>query len=466
MTASLIEWLRTSESPLPEGVRALRRGVAKAHAVATHRSIPAFMDSVVATVPPPRRSGSGSGRSARRIVEVSTYPLHPRQTGGQLRGWHLAEALTHDADTEVSILSLTTDPSFAGHRQLAPRLSETCVAIPPDQSARETALRLVTGNVSITDIAAGLMWNGLGSFATELDDRLDGATAAVLVQPYLVDAVNSLAPSIAVVCDEHNDELALKRSILPGNSGGRWLLARVDELEQRAVEGAALVTATTDDDLDALDARYRIDAPSAIVPNGVDTTEIEFITGDDRGRRKRELSVMIGLGGHRPTALFVGSGHRPNIDAGRDIIEVAHRLPHVDFLLAGRHSTLLHVPHAPSNVHLLGVVPGDLLDLLLTGCDVALNPMHAGSGSNLKLLTYLSAGIPVVSTGVGARGIDAASAAVHIADEDDLAGGITRVLSGLDPVDSLAGRQYVEEHCDWRAIGRRFAALVAEHLHS
>ncbi|HNI34609.1 MAG TPA: hypothetical protein PLV93_04380, partial [Microthrixaceae bacterium] len=239
MTASLIEWLRTSESPLPEGVRALRRGVAKAHAVATHRSIPAFMDSVVATVPPPRRSGSGSGRSARRIVEVSTYPLHPRQTGGQLRGWHLAEALTHDADTEVSILSLTTDPSFAGHRQLAPRLSETCVAIPPDQSARETALRLVTGNVSITDIAAGLMWNGLGSFATELDDRLDGATAAVLVQPYLVDAVNSLAPSIAVVCDEHNDELALKRSILPGNSGGRWLLARVDELEQRAVEGAA-----------------------------------------------------------------------------------------------------------------------------------------------------------------------------------------------------------------------------------
>ena len=31
---------------------------------------------------------------------------------------------------------------------------------------------------------------------------------------------------------------------------------------------------------------------------------------------------------------------------------------------------------------------------------------------------------------------------------------------------ALAGRRYVEDHCDWRAIGRRFAGLAAQHTFS
>jgi hypothetical protein len=90
--------------------------------------------------------------------------------------------------------------------------------------------------------------------------------------------------------------------------------------------------------------------------------------------------------------------------------------------------------------------------------------MDTGSGSNLKLLTYLAAGLPVVSTDVGARGIDASAAGVHTVEHEDLAAGIAHVIGHPDPERPLAGRRYVEEHCDWRAIGRRFATLTADLL--
>ncbi|MFN8051692.1 MAG: hypothetical protein U0Q22_09665 [Acidimicrobiales bacterium] len=77
-----------------------RRRAERLDARLQHRSVPAFMEHVVGASPTTaassrtRPSPPPTGRvdRARRIVEVSTYPLFPRQSGGQLRGRHLAEA--------------------------------------------------------------------------------------------------------------------------------------------------------------------------------------------------------------------------------------------------------------------------------------------------------------------------------------------------------------------------------------
>jgi glycosyltransferase involved in cell wall biosynthesis len=60
-------------------------------------------------------------------------------------------------------------------------------------------------------------------------------------------------------------------------------------------------------------------------------------------------------------------------------------------------------------VELLGPVSNAKRAILLGGADVALNPMLSGTGSNLKMLDYFAAGIPVVSTPFGARGLDVLS---------------------------------------------------------
>lgn len=454
------DWLRTSDAPVARQVRALRRLAARADARRRHGSVPAAMDATVASVGRlPRREVVRRTAPPRRVVALSTYPLHPGSAGGQLRGLHLAGALAAEADVEVDVLSTTVDRELAGERRLGPHLRETTVAYTPEHLARDTALRLPSGPVSITDISVALMWAGLPQLVARLDDLLADATAVVLVQPYLVPAVQCRGAGLPIVADEHNDEWELKAGILPRNDGGRWLLQRVDEIERAAVEHAALVTATTDADLRTLERRYRLPEHRAVVPNGVDTTQIEFVTGGDRARRKVAVAQELGLDVNRPVALFVGSGHGPNIDAGRRIAALAPTLPDVQFVLAGRHSAALGLRRVAGNVRTLGVVPEDLLDLLLAGCDVALNPMEGGSGSNLKLLTYLAAGIPVVSTVVGARGIDAGVAGVYTCELDELGDGIAVLLAETAPERSEAGRDYVVRHCDWSAIGARFVGL-------
>jgi glycosyltransferase involved in cell wall biosynthesis len=165
----------------------------------------------------------------------------------------------------------------------------------------------------------------------------------------------------------------------------------------------------------------------------------------------------------RRLALFIGSAHGPNIEAGRSLVSAAAHLHDIEFLLVGRHSTQLgRVPRRAGNVHLLGEVTDAHLELLLGGADVALNPMTTGGGSNLKLLTYLAAGLPVVTTSVGARGLDVPAAGVVVAEVEGLGAGIEQALVGGGGERASAGRAYVQQHCDWSAIGARYARLVRD----
>jgi glycosyltransferase involved in cell wall biosynthesis len=64
-----------------------------------------------------------------------------------------------------------------------------------------------------------------------------------------------------------------------------------------------------------------------------------------------------------------------------------------------------------------GPVPEAFLHDALSVVDVALNPMAAGSGTNLKMLEYAGAGVPVVSSAFGARGLGLTAGEHYVAAE-------------------------------------------------
>ncbi len=59
----------------------------------------------------------------------------------------------------------------------------------------------------------------------------------------------------------------------------------------------------------------------------------------------------------------------------------------------------------PENVRLYGKVSNEKLKQIYKAADAAINPMFSGSGLNIKMLDYMAAGLPVISTEVGARGL-------------------------------------------------------------
>src|SRR5699024_4297402 len=145
-----------------------------------------------------------------------------------------------------------------------------------------------------------------------------------------------------------------------------------------------------------------------VVPNGTDVSP-RIPTLEERERSRRAwLDHLRRSDGDRRIehlAVFFGSWHPPNIDAAELIAEIAAGLPRIQFVSVGSHGDAFSSRRLPGNLSFTGRVTDTVRRRLLDTASIALNPMRIGSGTNLKLIEYLAAGIPTVTTRFGARGV-------------------------------------------------------------
>lgn len=414
----------------------------------------------------PRGADRPRGRGKPKIVVTSTFELTPPRGGGQLRAVHLYGGLTEQFDVEAVCLASSATPPAV--REIAPGFLERVV---PMSGAHEAAEHAETRHVGmpITDIVAGRLVRLTPAYEEALKEASAGAVAAVLAHPFLHPAVQRVAPQLSVVYDAHNCEIDLKSSMLPPGRHGDRMRELVRQVEGDAVRAARLVATVSTEDAEALVRAYgRSSAPVVVVPNGVDVAGTPFVEGDERRRnRARYIARMVAAGAVDSVdriALFVGSWHMPNIEAGRSLLHVAEQLPTVLFALVGGHGRGMQGVSLPSNVVLLDVVGDSTKRLLLRSSDVALNPVVTGSGTNLKLVEYAAAGIPVVSTPTGARGLDFRPGSLLLAEPSQFASAIATVLADDAAADAAAAsaRSDVELAYDWRAISAELLKAVRE----
>jgi glycosyltransferase involved in cell wall biosynthesis len=160
---------------------------------------------------------------------------------------------------------------------------------------------------------------------------------------------------------------------------------------------------------------------------------------------------------NEPTAVFVAQlGWKPNVDGalwlGRKVWPLVRAVrPDARLLLVGRQPAPAVRDLAGPDVEVTGTVPDVQPYLARARCTVA--PLSAGGGSRLKILESLAAGRPVVSTSVGADGLDDVVAhGIVIADDPrSFADAVIALLDDANLAERVGkeGHNRVAKHYTW-----------------
>lgn len=215
-----------------------------------------------------------------------------------------------------------------------------------------------------------------------------------------------------LVYDGHNCEYPLQQRILA--SCPKLLtvpiLAELKRIERAAVRKSSLVLACSpQDEIDFVRFFGADKAKVRPLPNSVPVRGKR--SARDKKKARDALGIGKGKGGKEErVAFFIGAYYKPNIEAFEAILGLAATMPDHSFHIAGSVSLYPDFRQdpkpIPENVVLHGLVDNEKFDNLLTASDVALNPNFTGGGTQIKMLDYFAAGLPVVSTEHGSRGLD------------------------------------------------------------
>ncbi len=120
------------------------------------------------------------------------------------------------------------------------------------------------------------------------------------------------------------------------------------------------------------------------------------------------------------------------------------------------------------HIEVAGYVPD--LNQILSETAVLIVPLHAGGGMRVKILDTWSRGLPIVSTSIGAEGIDICDQEnILIADTiEAFTHSVQRVLGepGLNQALRENGRRWVEQKYDWQKVYGAWDEVYAELLRS
>lgn len=284
--------------------------------------------------------------------------------------------------------------------------------------------------------------------------RLD---AAMVVVEHCYMAQLPLQWGDRFVYSSQNNETDLKTGLLAGHPQRDFLCNHVEEIEQRCVATAALTVAVSAEDALAFSAGSWCSSPIVVVPNGVSAPVVSSDNAESTTPQFERLCAS------ETNVVFLGSAHMPNVFAARFLVdEVVRKCPDLSFHFVG--SVCVSVIDPPANLTLWGVVDAALKSQILEHCQVALNPVLDGSGSNVKFADYLAHGLPTLSTEFGLRGypVEARQVAL-VAEKGNFAAALQKLMAQpalWSTHERSIRRQIFRDLLDFGPIADRFADLV------
>lgn len=287
--------------------------------------------------------------------------------------------------------------------------------------------------------------------------EITGSNLVQVESPYFFDLVFKHAKKarLPIILSEHNVEFKAETFFRPNSLLQSSMLLQVRKMEENATRNADMIFVVSEEDLVCLNRLYEVERKRmTIVPNGIALERFKKMP--NRERAKKILNMA-----KRKVVIFIGSLFRPNVEAVKAILKIAKHVGDKDilFLVVGSVGKLFK---NTENVIFTGTISDTLP--YLAASDIAINPSLMGGGTSLKMLEYLAAGLPTITTRNGMRGLEIkAGQHVIVSKINDFATTIVNVAKDNALRDKLRykARNLVQEKYDWKKIAERVLEVYA-----
>lgn len=350
-----------------------------------------------------------------RIVIVSGLQVFPTQSGGQLRTAMVVRRM--ELENEVFLYSYTgrksdyLDRVGSGGNQVAPRVQEFV-----NRSG-------FFGSVQWVFYRLGLppLWLSVVSYfyvPKRLREAIAISNEVIVDQPFLFPILYRVKGKR--VLNTHNVEHHLWRSSWFAKV---FISPLVKWIEVKALAASEKAYCCSQEEKEIFLQMAKRPVEIEIIPNGVPAIQRDASRG---ALIRKELEIPV----DSKVILFSASQYAPNRAAlvflsefAREKRALLERL-NVFLLVVGSVS-----PQARREGRLIVTGPVDEVAPYFSAADLAINPVNTGSGTNVKMYEYRAAGLPILSTRFGARGLGMVEAVdfVPFEDRESLAGALEKL---------------------------------------
>ena len=391
-----------------------------------------------------------------RILFLSPRQSLPARSGAKLREYHFLRALAQSA--EISYLYFI-DPGSAPLTASDLPFCREVIGIPkpPAYGAAKTAMGLLgPWPLPILNYTSAEMSAAVARAIDGRDFDIVHLDSIHMIR-YAIAAAER-KPHLRAIYNWHNieSEAMHRYSATTTSLTRRWYAAqtarKLETLESNILQSAFghIVCSTRErDKLQQLAPKARI----GVVENGVDTRYFaEQVPPAPTGTRRQ--IVFVGAMDYFPNseaAIFFANNVWPPMKRALGVMELtivgANPVPSV--LALRKHW----------GVNVTGMVPD--VRPYYRGALAAVVPLRTGAGTRLKILEAMAAGVPVISTPLGAEGLEVTDGEnILLVDPNDTQGWIDAVASVAESPELseklvAAGQHLVQTRYDWEILGSK-----------
>jgi glycosyltransferase involved in cell wall biosynthesis len=400
------------------------------------------------------------------ILYLSQVLPYPPDAGPKVRSYYTLRYLAQNHDlTLVSFVRSDDTPNAVAHLRNFCREVHT---IPMVRSWVKDGMALVNSLVSNQSLI--IRRDAIPAMFALVDKLLsmqnfDAVHADQLWMAQYALHVRRRRPGIKLVLDEHNACYQIFQRLAMGerNPLKRALLER-DWRALRKFEAVTctqfdhLVTVTNEDKINLSSLMQEITpgtlpARPLTIPICVDTSSIKQVDAHQNSSNILHLGTMLWPPNAEGVLWFA-----------REVLPmIAAQVPGVSFTIAGKNppESVLSLSTSENqnarglaSIQVIGYVADPQPYLEQAGAFIV--PLLSGGGMRVKIVDAWRWGLPIISTRIGAEGIDVREGEnILLADTpDEFAQSVVQVLTNSDLNTRLrsSGRKWVETYYDWRAV--------------